>query len=126
MLRVHVYLGMHVCMHMVYVCSVCICVCRSQKRKSGTLFYCSPLYSVKERSLVKPGARLAGSKPGMDPPIPDPHPARAIFAHTQLLTRMWRTQPQVLMLIHQALSFAKHVLNMFYNKRRCSGFHLNE
>ena len=67
---------MHVCVYMVYVRGVHTCVCRSQKRKSGTLFYCTPLYSVKGRSLIEPGALLASSKPAMDPPIPDPHIAR--------------------------------------------------
>lgn len=110
----------YTCMH---VCGVCTCMYRSQKPKSGTLFYCSPLYSVKKRSLIEPGARLVGSKPVMDPPVPVPHSptARDLFAHVQLFIRMWRTQTRVLMLAQQACSLAKHVLNMFYNERHCSG-----
>lgn len=57
---------MHVCVYMVYVRGVYTSVCRSQKRKLGTLFYCTPLYSVKGRSLIEPGALLASSKPAMD------------------------------------------------------------
>lgn len=113
------YVWVYACM---YVCGVCTCMYRSQKSKSGTLFYCSPLCSVKKRSLIEPGARLVGSKPAMDPPVPVPHAptARDLFAHVQLFTRMWRMQTRVLMLAQQARSLAKHVLNMFYNERHCS------
>lgn len=64
-------IAVYACMRVACVC-LCVCVpcvwcmhmCRSKRRTSGSLFCCSPPYSVKERFLTGPGARLAGTSQG--------------------------------------------------------------